>query len=903
MGCNGAVNMSLNPVTITPLNESGAPIAILCKDNTMQLASLKKYYFEPLMERGVLSNEVAAYPLTYPNGKATIKQIREHLGALLPNLVAYGAQYLIVNDGAYFKELTKQKKSDANSGYVLPCAYEGFTHLNVILGVNYKTFYFDAKNSEKLHQGINALFDHINGSYQEPGHNVISDATYVMKHECPKKHFDFLLKQPELELDIEAFSLKFWLAGIATIGFSYGEGSGIVFQSDYVPLKKTFEVGKGSAKATVYGEQIHNPEFKKALLEFLLTYEGTITYHNGNYDIKVLIYELFMDGFQDYAGMIHGIKILTKNFHDTKLIRYLATNSCAGNKLSLKDVAQEFAGNYAEADITDITKIKLPNLMKYNLIDCLSTRYARLKHYPEMVADEQLSVYETIFRPSVAVLLQSELVGMPLDMEEVLNTKRELTIISDAISLRINNNPHCKEYMRIARNTALIEKNLSLKRDVRTAADFLDMKFNPNSDPQKADLLHNFLAIPFTDKTPSGKPSVGAKSLKRIINTVKLDDEAKDLMKAFIEFADVSIILNNFIKSFIENSVLKEDGIYWLHGSFNLGGTVSGRLSSSAPNLQNIPSSGTPYAKHIKRCFKAPPGWLFVGVDFASLEDRISALTTRDPEKLKVYTDGYDGHCLRAYAYFPDRMPDIVEQMNLAIDNQPLQVEIINSIAELHEDVRQDSKPPTFLLTYGGTWMGLHSNVGLSKELAKQTEENYHNLYVESDNWVKAKILQASKDGYVTVAFGLRLRTPILTKTMWSDDYTVPYEARSESRTAGNALGQSYGMLNNRAAIEFQTITFLSDYSLDILPSAPIHDAQYFVIRDDIEVVKWFNDNLIPCMQWQELEEIKHPTVKLGGDLEIFYPNWANKIAIPNFSTELEIIALCDKAIIKMDQA
>jgi hypothetical protein len=54
-------------------------------------------------------------------------------------------------------------------------------------------------------------------------------------------------------------------------------------------------------------------------------------------------------------------------------------------------------------------------------------------------------------------------------------------------------------------------------------------------------------------------------------------------------------------------------------------------------NLQNIPSSGTTYAKHIKRCIKAPPGWLWVGVDFASLEDRISALTTRDPEKLKVY--------------------------------------------------------------------------------------------------------------------------------------------------------------------------------------------------------------------------------------------------------------------------
>lgn len=55
----------------------------------------------------------------------------------------------------------------------------------------------------------------------------------------------------------------------------------------------------------------------------------------------------------------------------------------------------------------------------------------------------------------------------------------------------------------------------------------------------------------------------------------------------------------------------------------------------------------------------APDGWIFAGLDFASLEDRISALTTKDPNKLKVYTDGYDGHSLRAHSYFGDQMPDI----------------------------------------------------------------------------------------------------------------------------------------------------------------------------------------------------------------------------------------------------
>lgn len=56
------------------------------------------------------------------------------------------------------------------------------------------------------------------------------------------------------------------------------------------------------------------------------------------------------------------------------------------------------------------------------------------------------------------------------------------------------------------------------------------------------------------------------------------------------------------------------------------------------------------------------PGWLFVGLDFNALEDHISALTTKDENKLKIYLENYDGHCLRAYAYFEETMPDIVEK-------------------------------------------------------------------------------------------------------------------------------------------------------------------------------------------------------------------------------------------------
>ena len=97
---------------------------------------------------------------------------------------------------------------------------------------------------------------------------------------------------------------------------------------------------------------------------------------------------------------------------------------------------------------------------------------------------------------------------------------------------------------------------------------------------------------------------------------------------------------------------------------------MSGRLSSSNPNLQNIPSGST-YGKLVKRCFSAPKGWVFSGADFNALEDRINTLLTKDSNKLLVYTDGYDGHCLRAYYYWKELLPwvrqvdDTVECYNI----------------------------------------------------------------------------------------------------------------------------------------------------------------------------------------------------------------------------------------------
>lgn len=360
--------------------------------------------------------------------------------------------------------------------------------------------------------------------------------------------------------------------------------------------------------------------------------------------------------------------------------------------------------------------------------------------------------------------------------------------------------------------------------------------------------------------------------------------EQAKLLKALIELAEVSIILDTFFNAFLHKTVHKPDGMWYLHGNFNLGGTLSGRLSSSKINLQNLPSTGSKYASIVKQCFVAPDGWLLSGADFNSLEDMISALTTKDPNKLKVYIDGYDGHCLRAYAYYGDQMPDIVET-----------VDSINSIAKKYKPLRQASKGPTFALTYQGTWHTLVNNLGLPKDKAQMIEDRYHTLYEVSDKWVQDKLNQACKDGYVTLAFGLRLRTPILAQTILNKTNT-PYEAAAEGRTAGNALGQSYGMLNNRAAIEFRRRLMASPFKYDILPISHIHDAQYFLVRDNLDTIHWYNKNLTECMAWQELPEIQHNQVKIGGECEIYYPDWSKPTGIPVNADHAELESLIKKA-------
>lgn len=808
--------------------------------------------------------DVVAIGLEYTPGKkkSPVKDMRAFLDEVAyPVLRQAKTEYLIVTDADYFKAITKLPKAEPYIGYVMES--DGGEFKVVYSPSARQVFYDPVKIKGKIAQSLNALCDHREGTYQEPGTGIIQHAEYLYTYQEIEEALQALLDMDApLTIDIEAFDLKHYRAGIGTITFCWSQHEGIAFPVDYSPYPDAVEAP--------FGRQVRNEPIRRLLRWFFANYKKKAIYHNAAFDCSVLIYQLYMKNLLDTAGMLEGMKIMLANWHCTKLIAYLATNSCAGNKLSLKEQAQEFAGNWAVEEIEDITKIPLPKLLEYNLVDGLSTWFTFNKRYPGMVADQQEPVYDDLFQPATVDIIQMQLTGMPVNMQRVGEVRVLLEKDHQKAMGDIQSNPLVQAFTYQMNEDWVLHKNTTLKKKRVTLADAKEV-FNPNSDPQLRKLLYEVIGLPVISLTDSKVPGTGGDVLKALRNHTT-DQGVIDLLNALIDFSAVDKIVTSFLPA-LEGAEQGPDGWYYLFGNFNLGGTVSGRLSSSKPNLQNLPANSK-YAKLIKSCFQAPPGWLFVGLDFASLEDRISALTTKDPNKLKVYTDGYDGHCLRAYAYFPEEMPDI----------DPNDVASINSIEKLHKTLRQDSKAPTFALTYQGTYITLMTNCGFSKAKAMLVEQRYKDLYAHSIEWVQQKLNQASIDGYVTVAFGLRVRTPLLYQVVRGLSKT-PFEAEAEGRTAGNALGQSWCLLNSRAGSEFMSKVRTSEHRLNIRPCSQIHDASYYLIRDDMAAVLYTNEHLVKAVQWQDHPDIYHDEVKLGGDLSIFYPTWNDEMVIPNGAT------------------
>lgn len=516
-------------------DQSTYSIALLVRDTQFSESEIRKHYIDPYAAAGGNTDDIIAISLATDNGKVPAKVLKSSLTNIHKICKHLQVNTLWIADAAYFKKMVGIPSSKQR-GYVAPSVALKEPVIDAgryqcISLPNYAQIFYDDTVKDLITESVDTLVSHVNGTWVEPGTDFIQYEYYPQGLHQIENALRDLYKYPRLAVDIEAFSLRFNEAGIGTISFAWSKDSGIAFACDYSPWL--------TEQDGMYGEYLPNEPIRKLLREFFDNYPGILVWQNGySYDIKVLIYVLYMkETMGATQKLLDGLKAFywNREYHDTKIITYLATNTTAGNVLGLKPNAAEHTGNYAE-DVADIRTVPLNKLLRYNLGDAVSTIYVMDKNYPVMVADNQLPIYEQIFLPSMPVLTQTELTGMSMHMPTIKATEAAMEQVRADAQHKLANIP---ELLVFREHMAQLELDKDYDRraakaknpdrlKVKTLNDFAHVEFNPNSNIQVGILLHDFFNLPVLDKTKTGQPATGSDSLKKLKYTLMADHGITD---------------------------------------------------------------------------------------------------------------------------------------------------------------------------------------------------------------------------------------------------------------------------------------------------------------------------------------------------------------------------------------
>lgn len=466
--------------------------------------------------------------------------------------------YVLICDSDWFKVLTKNKKAETTLGMVQNSP-----------NFNSKVFYCPSqyvyqvdpeKHSTQFSQVVEGISKDSSGQSTiiEP---EIHSEYYPETVKEIETALESILNKPMLFCDIEAKSLKVTEAGIYTITFCWDKHNGIAFPVD---------------------AHSQSNQIRELLRRFFSKYEGRLVFHKANYDVAVNIYTLYQYDLSDIEGQLKGLDVLFKNnrIDDTLIITYLATNSCGGNILGLKELSQPYTGDYA-VDVSDVTKVPLKDLLRYNLIDGLGTAYVFEKYYPIMVQEGQESLYRDFMLPTLKTNIRCQLNGLPIDLDLVNNFKASLNQEREQLLSNLLGSKIVENAQYAVAEKATIKRNSKLKTKVTSVQDNLQ-PFNFHSGNQLRTLIYEVMQLPVINTTDSGLGATDGSTLKDLQNHTS-NQEYKNILQWIKELGDVDKIATAFIPAF-ESAPTTLTGNRLL-GYFNLGGTVSGRLSSSNVNL------------------------------------------------------------------------------------------------------------------------------------------------------------------------------------------------------------------------------------------------------------------------------------------------------------------------------
>lgn len=316
-------------------------------------------------------------------------------------------------------------------------------------------------------------------------------------------------------------------------------------------------------------------------------------------------------------------------------------------------------------------------------------------------------------------------------------------------------------------------------------------EFNLGSPKQLGAILYDKLEVPVLKKTPKGQASTAEAVLQ------ELADDGYELPQIIMQYRSLSKLKSTYTDRLPEQ-VNKTTGR--VHTSYHQAVTATGRLSSSDPNLQNIPIRSTE-GRRIREAFVAPEGYTLLAADYSQIELRIMAYLSQDQGLLKAFAAGQDIHRHTAAEIF-------------GID-----------LDQVNDDQRRSAKAINFGLIYGMSAHGLSKQLGIERHQAADYMTTYFERYPGVKEYMERTRDQAKLDGYVETLFGRRLYLPEITS---SNGMRRQYA----ERTAINAPMQGTAAdIIKYAMINIQH--WLATEKSDIRMIMQVHDELVFEVPSD----------------------------------------------------------------------
>ena len=548
----------------------------------------------------------------------------------------------------------------------------------------------------------------------------------------------------------------------------------------YVPLAhKKDGGGDGLFDAGLAADQIKEEDALKVLKPLLEDKSILKVGQNLKYDWLVFAQRgIEIQGYDDTmlisyvldAGKGgHGMDDLSEKWLGHKTIHFGDVAGTGKSRVTFDCVAIDKATEYAAED-ADVT-LRLWSALK-----------------PRLPAEHVATVYETLERAMPSVLARMERRGISIDRQVLSRLSGEFA-----------------------------QKQGALEEEIKTLA---GEPLNPGSPKQLGDILFGKMNLPGGSKTKTGQWSTGARELE------ELAEQGHQLPRKILDWRQVSKLRSTYTEAL---PTYVNPTTHRVHTSYALAATSTGRLSSSEPNLQNIPVR-TEEGRKIRRAFVAAPGMKLVSADYSQIELRLLSEVAEVPALRKAFQDGIDIHAMTAS-----------EMFGVPVKDMP-------------SEVRRRAKAINFGIIYGISAFGLAAQLGIDQKEAGTYIKKYFERFPGIRDYMDETREFCRANGYVLTLFGRKCHYPDI-KASNASIRSFNERAAINARLQGSAAD-----IIRRAMIRMEGELDRAKLNAQML--LQVHDELIFEVPDG-EVAK-----TMPVVK-RVMEDAPHPAIALHVPLQV----------------------------------